>query len=181
MQKKSVYKFAAEAGVPVGLYLTVISSCFLLSLRVPQLQNMVLPLITIFPFIIAFLMKKMAKACPAYSRFSPLWLFGIYSVIFGTLICMLFSLIYVVFVEPAFIVSFAGRMITELETSPTPEKYAVTVDMIRHAIDSHQLPSGVQFVTTMGWLTCFSGSILSLILALIISRTSSKKRISMFR
>lgn len=181
MQNKSVYKYAAEAGLPVGLYLIVISTCFLYGLHEPMLQTLVLPMLIVFPFLMAFMMKRLAKACPAYNRFSPLWLFGIYSVIFGTLICMLFSMLYVIFIDPGFIAAYAQSMLNELEAMPASEKYASTIDVIRYAIESHQLPSGPKFVTTMGWFTCFSGSILSLILALIISRSSSRKRISMFR
>ncbi len=181
MQNKSVYKYAAEAGVPVGIYFILVASCFLLCLRVPVLQNLVLPLLIIFPFILAYLMKRMTKDCQAYNRFSPLWLFGIYSVIFGTLICMLYSLVFVMFIEPGFVAGYARQIVEQLESLPSAENYAATTDLLRYAIDSHQLPTGAKFVTTMGWFSCFAGSILSLILALIISRSAASKRVSMFR
>lgn len=181
MKMKSVYKFAAEAGVPIGLYLVCISACFLLSLKISFLQMLIFPLAIGFPFLLAFYMKRMVRQEPTYNRFSPIWLFGIYSVIFGTLICMLFSSLYLVFVDPSFITQYVTVSIEGLQALPSSEQYAATVEVLQHAIDSHMLPSGTQFVTTMGWFTCFGGSMLSLILALIISRMSAKKRVSMFR
>ncbi len=181
MKMKSVYKFAAEAGLPIGLYLVCISFCFLLSLKVTFLQMLIFPLAIGFPILLAVCMKRMVKEEPAYNRFSPLWLFGIYSVIFGTLICMLCSSLYLVFVDPSFITQYVTTSIEGLQALPSAEKYMATVEVLQHAIDSHMLPTGTQFVTTMGWFTCFAGSMLSLILALIISRKSAKKRVSMFR
>lgn len=178
---KSIYKYAAEAGLPIGLYLTCIPACFLLSLKFGVLQMLVLPLMIGFPFLLAMLMKKLAAHEPAYRRFSPLWLFGIYGVIFGTLICMLFSLSYLAFLDPSFITEYVQSSIDSLQTLPESHKYEATVDVLRKAMDSHLLPTRSQFVTSMAWFTCFAGSILSLFLALIISRTQIKKRLSMFR
>lgn len=177
-ETKSVYKYAAEAGVPMGIYMIAISACFLLSLRFETLQMFIFPLVICFPFILGFMMRRLVKREPVYHKFSPLWLFGIYSVIFGTLICMLFSSVYLVFVDPGFISGYMTHAIEIIEALPTAGDYASTLDMMHKALDSHMLPNGTQFVTTMGWFTCFAGSILSLILALIISRgSSSGKRV----
>lgn len=181
MNKKSVYKFAAEAGLPVGIYLICISACFLLSLRVTFLPMLIFPLILAFPFLLAYYMKRMVREEPAYDRFSPLWLFGIYTIIFATLICMLFSALYLTFVDPAFITNYVTGALESIQTSQAAEQYAATVEIMQEALDAHMLPSGSQFVTTMAWLTCFAGSMLSLILAALLSRRSAKKRVSMFR
>lgn len=181
MNKKSVYKFAAEAGLPVGLYLCIVSACFLLSIKVDFLLYLIFPLLLGFPFLLAYCMKRMVREESSYERFSPLWLFGIYSVIFGTLICMLFSSLYLVFIDPSFITSYVTGAIENIQSSPMADQYAATVEMMQEAIDAHMLPSGTQFVTTMAWFTCFAGSMLSLVLAAIISRTSAKKSVSMFQ
>ncbi len=181
MNKKSVYKFAAEAGLPIGLYLILISACFLLSLKVDFLLYLIIPLLLGFPFLMAHFMKKMVREEASYERFSPIWLFGIYSIIFGTLICMLFSTVYLTFIDPSFITSYVTGAIANIQASPMADSYASTVEMMQEAIDAHMLPNGTQFVTTMAWFTCFAGSMLSLILAAVISHAPTKKSVSMFR
>ena len=41
-EMKSIYRYAAEGGIPVGLYLTLISACLLLSLRIPLIPILIL-------------------------------------------------------------------------------------------------------------------------------------------
>ena len=178
---KSIYKYAAEAGIPTGLYLTLMSGCFLLSPKYDFLSMLIFPLMLVFPVVVWALMKRVATLQPLYSRFSPLWLFGIYSIIFGTLICALVSGVYLVFVDPGFMTHYVESAIANIQESPMAGQYAQTIDMMQDALDRHMLPSGLQFVATMGWFTCFSGAMLSLVMALIVSRGNTKKRVSMFR
>lgn len=176
--KKSIYKYAAEAGLPAGLLLTAMSACMLMGLRYPALTSMLLPLAIIFPVLLWFMLRQIAKKEPEYLKVSALWLGGIYTVIFGTLICMLFSALYIFYVEPAFVYEYVTSAIESIEGSPLKDQYATTTALMREAIDARILPSGVEFVTTMGWTTCFFGSILSLIIAAIIVNTRKRKNIS---
>ena len=174
MQKKSIYKFAAESGVPAGLYLTLMSACFLMSIRMPSLPMLLLPLMIGFPFVLWRLLKRICIAEPAYKKFSSLWLAGIYTVIFGTLICTLFSAIYMFFIEPGFVIQYVNNAIEVVEASPMASQYQQTVALMKEAIDNHILPSPTEFLTTMAWLTCFSGSMISLFVALLMTRMSGK-------
>lgn len=173
---KSIYKYAAEAGVPIGMYLTLMSACLLMSLRVEILSMLVFPLMACFPLVLGMMMKRIATQEPAYMKVSALWLGGIYTVIFGTLICSLFSGIYLLFVDPGFVNSYINHAITTIESSPMAVEYQATTSLMREAMDAHILPTGMEFVSTMGWLTCFAGSILSLVLSVIIVKTGRKKR-----
>lgn len=175
--KKSIYKYAAEAGVPVGLYLTLMSACLLLSLRIPVLPVLLLPLAIGFPVMLGFILKRIANQEPSYMKVSALWLGGIYAVIFGTLICSLFSALYIMFVEPGFVNAYVSDAIATIESSPLSSRYESTTSLMREAMEAHILPSGMEFVSTMGWLTSFTGSILSLVLSLIIVKTGSRRRI----
>lgn len=173
-QRKSVYKYAAEAGLPIGCYMTLLYACFLLSVRWDFLSLLMFPLMLLFPFVLGYMMRRMATTEPGYNRFSPMWLFGIYTVIFGTLIASLFSSLYLTFVDPGFVNTYISNTIAIIESSPMAAEYEATTDMMRRALDSHQVPSGLQFVTTMGWCVCFSGSMLSLVLSFILSRRKSR-------
>jgi hypothetical protein len=178
---KSVYKYAAEAGLPAGLYLTVMSACVLLSLRVEFLPTLILPLLIGFPFLLGYGMRRMARTEPSYMKFSALWLFGIYTVIFGTLICSFFSGVYLLFVDPGFVHAYVERAIADVEASPVSSQYEATTAIMRDALDSHILPNGMQFVATMGWFTCFFGSVLSMVLAMVVSRGKPRKTAGIWR
>ncbi len=173
---KSIYKYAAEAGVPIGMYLTLMSACLLMSLRIEILSMLVFPLMACFPIVLGMTMKRIATREPAYMKVSALWLGGIYTVIFGTLICSLFSGVYLLFIDPGFVNSYFDHAITTIESSPMAVEYEATTDLMREAMDAHILPTGMEFVSTMGWITCFAGSILSLVLSVIIVKTGKKRR-----
>lgn len=170
MKQKSVYKYAAEAGVPVGLYLTLMSACLLGSIKLPILPMMLLPLAIGFPFLLWIMLKRIGKEEPAYQKLSSLWLCGIYTVIFGTLICMLLSGLYVTFVEPSFVHSYMMNAIEAIEQSPMATDYESTTTLMKDAIAARILPTGMQFISSMAWFTCFIGSLISLGVAFIMTR-----------
>lgn len=176
MQKKSIYKYASEAGVPAGLYLTVMSACLLLSIKLPILPMLIFPLALGFPFLLWVLMRRIVEAEPSYNKFSSLWLGGIYTVIFGTMICMFLSSLYIVAVEPGFVHLYISNALEAVESSPVAGDYAASIALMREAMDAHILPSGLEFLTTMAWFTCFAGSLLSLVIALIMTRVSKRRQ-----
>lgn len=112
-------------------------------------------------------------------KFSSLWLAGIYSVIFGTLISTFFSALYITFAEPGFVTAYIQKSISMIEVSDLAAEYEPAISVMKNAMDNHALPSGMEFLMTMGWFTCFCGSILSLVIAFIVSQAAgrSSKRI----
>lgn len=174
MKRKSIYKYASEAGVPAGIYLTLMSACFLLSVRMPNLPVFILPLGIGFPFILWLLLRKICKLEPVYMKFSSIWLGGIYTVIFGTLICFFLSALYVVFIEPAFVTLYFNNALQVLEASPLAEEYQSSIMLMREAMNAHILPSGLELLMTISWFTCFTGSLLSLFIALIMTKVGKK-------
>lgn len=173
---KSIYKYAAEAGLPVGLYLTLMAILLFVSIKIESATSLIFLLAAGFPFLLGYRMRRIAIAEPAYMKVSALWLGGIYTVIFGSLICALFSGIYLVFVDPGFINAMVMSAVYSLEGSPVAPEHSATISLMRDAVDAHLLPTGMEFVSTMGWLTCFSGSVLSLILSLIIVKTGTRRK-----
>lgn len=174
MQKKSIYKYASEAGVPMGLYLTIMSACMLLSVKVSILPLLLLPLSLGFPAVIWMVMRRIVQLEPSYNKFSSMWLGGIYTVIFGTLICMFLSGLYLCFVEPNFVSLYVNNALEAVELSPMAAEYEASIRMMREAMDAHILPSGMEFLSTMAWFTCFCGSIVSLLIAFLMSKAMKK-------
>ena len=174
MQKKSIYKYASETGLPAGLYLTAMSFCLLLSVKAPVMPILLLPLMIGFPVILWLLVRKIAREEPSYNKFSSLWLGGIYTVIFGSLISLFISALYVVAFEPNFVNLYISNALAAVESSPMSGEYSAQIELMREAMEAHILPSSLEFLTSMAWLTCFVGSLLSLIIAFVMSKTSSR-------
>ena len=174
MKRKSIYKYASEAGVPAGLYLTLMSACFLLSVKMPNLPIFILPLAIGFPFVLWFLLRNICKAEPTYLKFSSVWLGGLYTVIFGTLICFFLSALYLVFVDPGFVAGYFNNALEVLESSQFAEEYQSSITLMREAMEAHVLPSGLELMMTISWFTCFMGSLISLFIALIMTKVGKK-------
>lgn len=170
---KSVYKYAAEGGVPVGLCLTTMSACFLLSLRYDGLLILIPLLALVVPVLILRNMNRLLREQPYYGKFSALWLCGIYSIIFGTLICSLFTGVWLTFVDPGFVSDYVENAIEMMRATPG-SSYDDTIEVMETMIRRHMLPNGMELVASMAWTTCFFGSILSLFLA--IGMTGRRRR-----
>lgn len=177
---KSIYKYAAEAGIPVGLYFTLEYICIFFGNRFPPLSTLFLLLFVSFPFLLWRLMKKLVALQPGYRKYSSLWLYGIYVIIFGTLISSLFSALYLTFINPGFITDYVTETIATIEQLPDPAVHAASIDVMQRALDNHLLPNRMEFVAATGWSSCFFGSILSMFLALLVSR-QKRKSVGMWR
>lgn len=173
---RSVMGHAAHAGLPMGLYLTAVSMCLLGSLKVDVLPILMLPLVCGIPIVLYRLMKRTCTEDPSCCRVSSLWLMGIYTFIFGSLICALVSNLYIVFIEPGFVKDYIMMAIRDLESSPNAEAFASQIDLMHRAVEGHALPGSMQFVASMAWTTCFFGSLLSLITARVLTWRRASKR-----
>lgn len=174
MNKKSIYRYASEAGLPAGFYLTLMSACLLMSIKFPILPMFLLPLAIGFPFVLWILLRKICKEEPSYLKFSSLWLGGIYTVIFGSLICLFLSAIYIIAVEPNFVNLYFLNAIETIETSDMASQYENSIALMKEAMNAGILPSGLEFLTTMAWFTCFSGCLISLLIALLMPKMGRK-------
>lgn len=162
----------------MGICLTVMSACVLLSLRFPVLPLFLPVLVVCFVVMLWRIIRRMASEERTYYKFSALWLCGIYTVIFGTLICSLFSGIYLTLIDPGFVHNYVASAVETIEQSPQASEYASTTEVLHRALDARMFPGGMQFVATMGWLTCFGGSILSMLISavIIITKPSQGER-----
>lgn len=172
---KSVYAYAGEAGIYLGMFLSAISFSFLLSNKLAAASLLAFPLVIALPFFAGWLLNAVAKAEPLYRKFSALWVAGIYSFIFGTLICALLSALYLLFIEPDFFHTYVSNSIKVLKESEAQIPMA-NASLLESALEQGAIPSPMTFVFSMSWLTCFLGSMLSLPLALMISNSPKLKK-----
>ena len=80
---KSIYRYGAEYGLYMGLFLTVISLCFVFSLYRMEVSIAIYPLLLIVPAVLWFMMVRLYIKEPLYRINSALWMFGICVFFFG--------------------------------------------------------------------------------------------------
>lgn len=171
MKPRSVFDYAARGGIPMGIMLTAVSLLFISGVGSSGMQTGAMLLSTGIPVILWILQRKMWNECPHYRRVSSLWLMGIYTFIFGSLICMLLSNLYILAFAPNFVADYARESLRMMESSPDPSLYAEQTEILHQMLRHRALPTPFGMTTTMAWATCFFGSLLSLLWAFLIRAT----------
>lgn len=172
---KSIYRYGAEYGLYMGLFLTVISLCFVFSLYRMEASIAIYPLLLIVPAVLWFMMVRLYIKEPLYRINSALWMFGICVFFFGSLICGGVTLAYLSFVEPTFFSKYATMTADFISSGPLASQYESEVELLRNAVERNQLPTSADFVISMMWTTVFMGSVTSMIMAPLV-RLVAKKR-----
>ncbi len=174
-QPRSVYSYAAESGAVMGLYLCLIASCFLFSRHADILSVLIFPLLAGVPFLLARGMKRMSREVEAYAGVTPMWLMGIYTFIFASLIATLFTTAILLFVEQGLLYNMIQSGIEELKAHNANGSFTRHIELGNMAIEKHLIPTPLDFSLTMAWSTSFAGSIISLATAWILTRRSRPK------
>lgn len=179
VNKKSVYRYGAEYGVYAGLYLTVMSASLLLFPYFPDgvvifyLMAFSLPIATILLF------QRLISIEPEYGNYSSLLMFGSSVYLFGSLICGLLTIGYMLIFAPNHIYDYVEMVISMLEQSPLKDEYMNEIATTRQMIDERALPTPIEYVFSMMWFTVLLGSLMSMLLAPIVcffKKVKSKKQ-----
>lgn len=159
--RPSVFSYAARHGATTGLVLSALTMLGIAGTRIPALDAawLVAPLYMAFAAYRA--MMRTGRDEPEYARFWPQWLTGMYTLIFATLVCSLVAAVWLVFVQPDFVRVRVESQIAALSGVPGAEA-AELRGALTQAVESGRLPSPMQFVFAMMWMSCFYGSIVSL-------------------
>lgn len=167
---KSIYNYGAEYGLFMGAYLSTVALCFMLSLRWTVVSLAVYPLLAGVPMMLWWMLMRLYRTEPIYRAHSALWMFGICVFFFGSLICGAVTAAYMYFIEPQFFIDYATMTIEFIKSGPLAEQYSAEADLLQRAIDKHELPTPINFVVSMMWVTVFVGSVTSMFLAPLVRR-----------
>lgn len=171
--RKSIFTYAAESGVGAGVGMSLMAVCLFLSMKAPWLSTAILLLGAGVIVFISIGMRRICRRDAGCRTVSALWLYGIYTTIFGTLIAALFSTVWLIFIDPAFLYTYfqwAYGQLSATGSSPAEQ------EIFRKAIEAKLYPSTSTFVSTMMWLTASFGSLLSLPFAALNLRYEAGRR-----
>lgn len=163
---QSPYRIGAERGLAFGMILCTMFFAYVYSTQVPFLSLVALGLFIFVPFWIYHRLRRTFVAESYATTLSGLWMQGIVIFACGSAICAAASIVYMKWIEPDFIINAVRQAISFYENSPTP-RAAEVADILQRMIEIHAVPTPAAVAIEMLWLSIFSGSILSLLMALL--------------
>lgn len=176
--RKSVYRYGAEYGQFMGIYLIVLSACFLASPHQPFILLIMAALLAAFPAILYVILRRIYREAPHNRTFSAIWTAGIMTTLCGSLICALVTAAWLIFVQPDFFMVYLRTAIATVEQSGQAAQYSDELAMMREALASGTVPSPMRYVISMVWSTVLLGSIVSMVcaFALVVRRRRPMRR-----
>lgn len=170
-EQKSLYKQAAENGIPMGLFMSTISLLMLYTDRVPVFSLIALVMLFAGPIVIYRFQRRYFIDEGGMAEYAALWMLGIMMVIFGAIITGAVTYCVLQFVRPNLIYDQAQATIDAYNAIPELRvKVADMLDVMQKMIDQNAMPSAIEMVFSMFWFVTFSGSVLSAVTAAFASR-----------
>lgn len=168
---KSVYTLGAEDGLVIGPLMAATVVLIGASTYVPWLALVGWVFIVAVPVVAYIRLASTRKVNPAMVRFSPLWLRGICMFFFGGLIMAIVSIVMMRWVVPDFMKHLFDNLIEVYGKIDDPAA-AQVLTVLRKVEETNSLPTPLDVALEMLYFAVFSGSILSMIYAVIIKRRS---------
>lgn len=170
-ERKSVYKQAAEYGIPLGLYMSTISLMTLYADLMPLFSVIAMVLLFAGPVVIYRFQRRYFVEQGGMAEYAALWMLGIMMVIFGAIITGAVTYVVLQYVRPNFIYDQAQATLDAYNALPELRAQASQVlDVLQTMLEQNALPSAIELVFNMFWFVTFSGSVLSAITAAFASR-----------
>lgn len=170
-EPKSVFKQAAENGIPLGLFMTTISLLMLYADAMPVFSVIAMVMLFAGPIVIYRFQRRYFVEMSGMAEYASLWMLGIMMVIFGAIITGAATYCVLQFVRPNYIYDQAQATIDAYNAIPEMKvKLADFLDVMQKMVDQNALPSPIEMVFNMFWFVTFSGSVLSAVTAAFASR-----------
>ena len=170
-ERKSVYKQAAEYGIPMGLYMSTISLMTLYNDLVQVFSVIAMVMLFAGPVVIYRFQRRYFVEQGGMAEYAALWMLGIMMVIFGAIITGAVTYVVLQYVRPTYIYDQAQAVLDAYNALPEVRTQASQVlDVLQTMLEQNALPSAIELVFNMFWFVTFSGSVLSAITAAFASR-----------
>ncbi len=175
MEQPSVYRRGASDGLIFGLIMIVLFFTSIYTIKIPVMSFITLVIMLSVPFVIYKFLRRHYVQTQGNATFSELWLHGILIFVCGSLISGLVAFIFLRWIEPTFIIDQINTII-EIYRSLDMDDAEELAEALQLMIDNNLVPTAIQSVIQTCMLSVFTGSILSIIVALIAKSISIKNK-----
>lgn len=163
----SPYRRGAEDGLTFAIYLTVMFFASIYSTRVALLSLLVILMMLGVPFVIYRYLRKAYVADSGTTVMSALWMHGIMVFLCGSLLAGAVEVVWLRWIDPTYIIDQLHAVIALYEDSGW-ERGEEIATVLQRMIDNSLVPSAISIVMEMIWISVFTGSLLSALLALLV-------------
>ncbi len=163
----SPYRRGADDGFRFALYLTAMFFASIYAARVPMLSLAVIALMLGVPFVIYYFLRKAYVEEHGTTLMSSLWMHGIMIFLCGSLLAGAVEFVWLRWVNPTYVVDQLHAVI-EIYASSGWERGEEIASVLRDMIEHKMVPTSISIVMEMIWLSVFTGSLLSALMALLV-------------
>ena len=174
-KKKSIFQRAAEWGIPFGLYLAAAAMTYIFSDYFPPLSLLFMVMCAFTPVVVYFFQRRKFIEDDGFTEYAGLWMLGIMLFLLGSVIASLIIYLVLQYVRPTFMYDQAQVIIDAYKDVPDMKDSDLLL-VIKRMVDKKLMPSPIEVVMNMYWLTTFLGSLTSAFTALIAHRTINRRR-----
>lgn len=164
---KSIYRRGADNGMVLGLYFCVMFLSMALSGRVSLLGLLSSAMMFGVPFIIYYFLRKTYVEERGFTIYAALWMQGIIAFAGGGLFLAVMVYCYIRWIDTDFIANQVSMLIDVYGSVDNPRTREM-VDIMRQIQSQGAYPSARDVVTQMELAIVFTGSILSMLMALLV-------------
>lgn len=164
---RSPYRRGAHDGLTFAIYLTVMFFASIYATGVAMLSLLVILMMIGVPFVIYYYLRRAYVEDYGMTQMSALWMHGIMIFLCASLLSGAVEVIWLRWVQPTFIVDQLHSVI-ELYEGSGWDRGEEMAEVLRRMIDNQLVPSAISIVMEMIWLSVFTGSLLSALLALLV-------------
>lgn len=164
---QSVYRLGAEDGLIMGPLMAVTVLLMGATAYIPGLFFLATAAMIAVPSVAFLLLARAHRARPNMSTFSALWLQGICMFFFGSLIMAVAAYAGMRWLCPTFISDQIDAVVSVYGSVDNADARAIAATL-QKAAEARSLPTPIEVSLEMIYMAVFSGSLLSMVLALIV-------------
>lgn len=165
-EKTGLFHRGAHDGLPFGIYLSVLFLCVVYSVQINVLSLLAIAMMVGVPVVTYLRLRNAYVASQGTATFSELWMQGIVMFGCGSLLMALTGFVFLRYLQPDFVTNLMAQV---KQTLADPSMSSVAKAYEGIDFDSvAQVITPVNFSLELVWNSMFSGSILSLLVALIV-------------
>lgn len=162
--------------MPLGVVNSLAATMFLYSDKVPVLAYLAMALMLCLPSMVFRYEKAALLEEKGNIDMAGLWIMGILMTVYALLITGLVSFVEMQYLRPRYVYEQVQTAIDTLKQMPRDQFSGELLDEMNRAVSEGLLPRPIEVVMNMFCMSAMAGSFVSLVITMIVTRSSGKMK-----
>lgn len=162
--------------MPLGVVNSLAATMFLYSDKVPVLAYLAMALMLCLPSMVFRYEKAALLEEKGNIDMAGLWIMGILMTVYALLITGLVSFVEMQYLRPRYVYEQVQTAIDTLKQMPRDQFSGELLDEMNRAVAEGLLPRPIEVVMNMFCMSAMAGSFVSLVITMIVTRSSGKMK-----